>query len=268
MTPDIEISRCAACGFPMPRTERPEPCPACLLRLVLEGEGGSAEAESLDAEGASEPEYTVVAVLGSEEDRTVYLARRAGGRGLVELCVARRPSDLSEVAFQDRVDEICRLRHAGLARVFAGRMTDDGDVCLVTEFVSGPAIDRYCERFTVTPRQAVRLFDQVCEAIDYAHSRGVAHGRLGPRSVLVAGAGPAVVPKVTGWEVPAAPVTPRGDVQGLVEILRAMASALALRDSLGALVASLPPAGSGGAPESVARLRAIVASALSPAAAG
>ena len=265
MTVDTGDLRCPACGSPTLPGPRSGPCPACLLRLALEDDGAGDECGVHDDESEPGPEYRVVTLLDPGEGVTTYLARRVDGCELVELSVAPLGSGLSSEAFMARVRQMTRLRHPGLARVFAGRMTDQGDCCLVAEYVAGQPVAQYCERVGIAPHEAMRLFDQACVAIAYAHANGVAHGSLRPESVLAIAAGPTVAAKVTGWGVCAARSSPDDDVAGLAGILRTLALVPGLSGSLVPVLDRVLGAAARRAHESVGALRAAAAIGSAPA---
>src|SRR5947209_14035057 len=54
------------------------------------------------------------------------------------------------------------------------------------ELVKGLPITRYCDEHALTPRERLRLFVEMCEAVQHAHQKGVIHRDLKPTNVLVA----------------------------------------------------------------------------------
>ena len=54
------------------------------------------------------------------------------------------------------------------------------------EFVDGVPIHRYCERENLTQQQRLKLFLQVCEAVQFAHQNFVVHRDLKPDNILIA----------------------------------------------------------------------------------
>jgi non-specific serine/threonine protein kinase/serine/threonine-protein kinase len=54
------------------------------------------------------------------------------------------------------------------------------------EWVDGVPITKYCDDHQLAPRQRLELFVPVCQAVQYAHQKGILHGDLKPSNVLVA----------------------------------------------------------------------------------
>jgi WD40 repeat protein/serine/threonine protein kinase len=74
----------------------------------------------------------------------------------------------------------------------------------VMELVEGVSITKYCDEHRLTPRDRLRLFIPICQAIQHAHQKGIIHRDLKPSNVLVA---PPPSPPPTGgggngWGVP------------------------------------------------------------------
>ncbi|MEZ5401208.1 MAG: protein kinase [Bryobacteraceae bacterium] len=81
------------------------------------------------------------------------------------------------------------LDHPGIARLFDGGVTDWGAPYLVVEYVEGEHLDEYCNRLHLDPAARLRLFEQVLDAVAYAHSRNIIHRDLKPSNILVSNDG-------------------------------------------------------------------------------
>ena len=77
------------------------------------------------------------------------------------------------------------MDHPNIARVFDAGTTDAGSPYFVMELVDGEPITAFCDRHRLTVRERLALFDQVCQAVQHAHSKGVIHRDLKPGNVLV-----------------------------------------------------------------------------------
>jgi hypothetical protein len=172
------------------------------------------------------PVYRVLTILASEPDRTMYLAEQEEPRRLVTLDVVR-VGPAPGVEDSDRLGERSRAlrswNHPGVPRVIDGRTTPSGDFCVVTQYASGPSLDRYCETHRLDGQRRARLFAQVCETVTDGHRHGVCHGRLRPDMVVAAGTRDEVVPLILGYSiVPDRVPTIEEDISGLEHLARAM----------------------------------------------
>jgi tetratricopeptide (TPR) repeat protein len=105
--------------------------------------------------------------------------------------VLRRRLDLSEVARRRFVEEAhitAQLQHPGIVPVHAVGTLDDGRPYLVMKLVEGRTLAEFLKA-RKSPGDdlppALRVFEQVCETVAYAHSRGVIHRDLKPSNVMV-----------------------------------------------------------------------------------
>ncbi len=134
--------------------------------------------------------YRIERELGRGSMGRVYLAQRADEviSKTVAIKVLRFRSSTLEVLFRGERRILAGLEHAHIARLHdAG--DSDGRLYLVMEYVAGSPLDAHC-RETNLPRSArLRLFRQICDAVDYAHRQGVRHGDLKPSNILVDASG-------------------------------------------------------------------------------
>lgn len=84
---------------------------------------------------------------------------------------------------------LARLEHPHIARMYDGGVTEAGDPYLVMEFVDGRPIDEHCAEEHLGETERLRLFLDVCRAVEFAHRRLVVHCDLKPRNILVTSAG-------------------------------------------------------------------------------
>jgi len=85
------------------------------------------------------------------------------------------------------------LDHPGIVGLMDCGADSDGRSFLVMEFVRGEPLNAYLERTNPTMPPRLELFESICEAVSYLHSRLVVHGDVKPANVLVTAAG---VPKL------------------------------------------------------------------------
>ena len=148
------------------------------------------------ARPSSEPEvgrrigpYRTLRLLGHGGMGSVYLAERADGQfdQQVALKVLRTGFD-SEARSRRFLAErqiLATLNHPNIARLLDGGVTEAGQPFFVMEAVDGQPIDRYCNAHGCSVRERMRLFTEVCAAVQYAHRNLVVHRDLKPSNIFV-----------------------------------------------------------------------------------
>jgi eukaryotic-like serine/threonine-protein kinase len=87
---------------------------------------------------------------------------------------------------------LARLEHPGIVPVHDVGTLSDGRVFYAMKFVEGQRLDKYIEAVTSLPDR-LRLFLRVCDAVAFAHARGVLHRDLKPANVMVGAFGEVLV---------------------------------------------------------------------------
>ncbi|HEY9504998.1 MAG TPA: serine/threonine-protein kinase [Gemmatimonadales bacterium] len=133
--------------------------------------------------------YLVLERLGAGGMGAVYLAERADGqfRQRVVLKLIKRGMDSEEIhrRFLAERQILARLSHPCVARLLDGGVTTDGRPWFAMEYVDGEAITAHCARTRLGVAERVRLFEDVCRAVRYAHQNLVVHRDLKPSNILV-----------------------------------------------------------------------------------
>ena len=137
--------------------------------------------------------YRIVAEIGRGGMGAVYLAERTGAdfehRVAIKLIGTSDAADPLHQRFVAERRILAGLVHPNIARLLDGGVTGDGRPYLVMEFVDGVPITDYCAEQKLDIRARLRLFAEVCAAVQYAHQNLVIHRDLKPRNILVSGEG-------------------------------------------------------------------------------
>ncbi len=121
----------------------------------------------------------------------VYEAEQANPKRSVAIKVLRagRWTDgRIERMFRREAHVLARLKHPAIAAIFQAD-SDDGCSYYTMELVQGVPITQFARDRGLSAKQRLALFQQVCEAIAYAHQRGVIHRDLKPSNILVDASG-------------------------------------------------------------------------------
>jgi serine/threonine protein kinase/predicted negative regulator of RcsB-dependent stress response len=155
--------------------------------------GDVAEHHPSELEGHRIGPYRIVREIGRGGMGAVYLAERDDEqyRHQVAIKLVKRgmDSDLVIRRFKNERQILANLTHPNIAALLDGGTTDDGLPYFVLEYVSGTAIDVYCDARQLTIVERLKLFRTVCAAVQYAHSNLIVHRDLKPGNILVTDGG-------------------------------------------------------------------------------
>jgi serine/threonine protein kinase len=137
--------------------------------------------------------YRIIGPLGEGGMGVVWEAEQQHPHRRVALKVMRRGHLVDEVharMFHREAETLGRLKHPHIAAIYESGHTDDGHDYFAMELVRGATLDDWLQGRppAVTPEElAVRLalMRAVCEAVHYAHQRGVIHRDLKPSNIIV-----------------------------------------------------------------------------------
>ncbi len=137
--------------------------------------------------------YRLTRRIGTGGTSVVYGAERADRQfdKRVAVKLLQHERDDTSLAGRLRAERqvLATLEHPHIARLLDGGETPDGMPYIVMEYVDGDAIDRHCDAARLSLEARLRLFRDVCEAVDYAHAHQVVHRDLKPSNILVTDAG-------------------------------------------------------------------------------
>jgi serine/threonine protein kinase len=133
--------------------------------------------------------YKLVSVLGHGGTGTVYLGERADRQYSAQVAVkivvsATVHGDLG-LRFRAERQILASLNHINIARLLDAGETTEGQPYLVMEYVHGEPVDRYCDRAQLDLRARLKLFLEICSAVQYAHQNLIVHRDLKPANILV-----------------------------------------------------------------------------------
>jgi serine/threonine protein kinase/TolB-like protein len=146
--------------------------------------------------------YQILREIGHGGMGTVYLAERADGQYQKQVAIKLVNPQFGDRHFLRRFlrerQVLAGLEHPNVVRLLDGGATEDGLPYLVLEHVEGVRIDIWCESHKLPVRDCIRLFRNVCAAVEYAHRKDVVHLDIKPGNILVTADG---VPKLLDFGV-------------------------------------------------------------------
>ncbi|WP_347260568.1 protein kinase [Rudaea sp.] len=137
--------------------------------------------------------WRLVRRVGAGGMGVVWLAERADGQfhQSAALKLIKRGMD-TEAVLQRFLRErqiLARLDHPNIAHLLDGGITTDGRPYFAMEYVEGLPLLDYCSKLNADLETRLRLFLEICAAVQFAHERHVVHRDLKPSNVLVTAAG-------------------------------------------------------------------------------
>ncbi|MEL6302439.1 MAG: serine/threonine-protein kinase [Pseudomonadota bacterium] len=136
--------------------------------------------------------YRLTEVIGRGGMGVVYRAARNDGAFEQEVALKLLPTGVSEdhlQRFEAERQILAPLQHPHIARLLDGGFSADGTPYFVMDYVDGVPITQYCDAQQLDVRQRLKLFGQVCSAVQYAHQNLVVHRDLKPSNILVTDGG-------------------------------------------------------------------------------
>ncbi len=137
--------------------------------------------------------YRIVSEIGQGGMGAVYLAERADDAYEKRVAIKMVwPGGIrSEINRRFNIERrvLAALEHPNIARLLDGGVTEDGWSYVVMEYVDGVPITEYCDRQKLSIAERLKLFQSVCEAVQYAHQNLIVHRDLKPSNILVTHAG-------------------------------------------------------------------------------
>ncbi|MDX1945046.1 MAG: serine/threonine-protein kinase [Pirellulaceae bacterium] len=137
------------------------------------------------------PQLEILELLGRGGMGAVYKARQKNLDRIVALKVIP-PEAAKDPAFAERFARearaLARLNHANIVTVHD--FGQAGEIYfLIMEFVDGVNLRQALRAGRLSPREALAIVPQICDALQYAHDQGIVHRDIKPENVLLDRAG-------------------------------------------------------------------------------
>jgi len=191
-----EQRNCPQCGRPLPSDTPGGLCPACLLKRGLESNtiGETAGEKSarwspppVEVLAGSFPELDILELIGRGGMGAVYKARQKELDRLVALKIL--PPEIGQQEsfaqrFAREAQAMAKLSHPNIVTIhdFGQR---GGLYFFLMEYVDGLSLRQLLDAGTVSPTEAIAIVPQICDALQYAHDRGIVHRDIKPENILM-----------------------------------------------------------------------------------
>ena len=103
--------------------------------------------------------------------------------------------------FESERQALAVMDHPNIAKVYDAGVTKTGRPFFVMELVRGVPVNEYCDAKRLSTANRIRLFMDICRAVQHAHQKGIIHRDLKPSNVLVTEHDDKPVPKVIDFGI-------------------------------------------------------------------
>lgn len=186
---------CNHCGNALPVDAPQGLCPRCLGALNLDAETVAPASEMAasrppltPAELAPHfPQLEILACMGRGGMGVVYRARQKTLNRIVALKLVA-PERAQDAKFAERftreAQALARLSHPNIVTVHDFGQAG-GFYYLLMEFVDGVSLRQLLQGGRLSPREALSIVPQICDALQYAHDHGIVHRDIKPENILI-----------------------------------------------------------------------------------
>jgi WD40 repeat protein/serine/threonine protein kinase len=148
--------------------------------------------------------YKLLQQIGEGGCGVVYMAEQEEPvRRRVALKVIKLGMDTKSVIarFEAERQALAMMDHPNIARVYDAGATATGRPYFVMELVRGIKITEFCDENKIPTQERLKLFVQVCQAIQHAHQKGIIHRDIKPSNILVMVNDGVALPKVIDFGI-------------------------------------------------------------------
>jgi len=183
---------CPKCGRALPADAAHGLCPRCVTARSRQPSG---TADAWEPPTAAElarwlPDYDIETIIGRGGMGAVYKGTQKSLDRPVAIKILSATLDESDQGFAERFKNEARalgkLTHPGIVSVYDFGTTAHGLHYIVMEFIDGTDVARMIARKgRLHTDQAMTITARVCDALAYAHERGIIHRDIKPANVMV-----------------------------------------------------------------------------------
>ncbi len=149
---------------------------------------GAFEPPTVDRLAELFPSLEIIELIGAGGMGAVYKARQSGLDRLVALKIL--PEEFGHdvkfaLRFTREARTLAKLSHPNIVSVYEFGNVEDTYYFLM-EFVDGSTLRDVVEARQLAPEHALSIVPHLCDALQYAHDKGVIHRDIKPENILIA----------------------------------------------------------------------------------
>jgi predicted Ser/Thr protein kinase len=184
---------CPSCGKPLAANAPKGLCPECLMRGAFPtgtdtgGKPARFVPPSIEELAPKFPELEILEFVGQGGMGAVYQARQKALDRIVALKILP-PQAATGPGFAERFTRearaLAQLNHPHIVVLYEFGQAD-GLFYFLMEFVDGTNLRQVLNAGRLAPKEALAIVPQICEALQYAHDRGIVHRDIKPDNILL-----------------------------------------------------------------------------------
>ncbi len=191
--PMPDDKKCPQCGTPLPAGTLAGLCPACLLKAgaaadtITDAKQPAFNPPTVAELAVKFPQLEILELIGKGGMGAVYKARQQQLDRIMALKILP-PGIGDDPAFAERfareAKALAKLNHPGIVTIYDFGRTD-GLFYFFMEFVDGVNLRQLLHAGRVSPREALAIVPQICDALQFAHDQGIVHRDIKPENILL-----------------------------------------------------------------------------------
>jgi serine/threonine protein kinase len=195
--PTASSNSCPKCGAALPLAATIGLCPRCLMAEAMAPTQAEAEPSAAQPPLAPEqiaphfPHLEILECLGRGGMGVVYKARQKTLNRFVALKLLA-PERVGDAKFAERftheAQALAALNHPNIVTIHDFGQAG-GFYFLLMEFVDGLNLRQLLRMRKFTPEEALAIVPPLCDALQFAHDRGIVHRDIKPENLLLDKAG-------------------------------------------------------------------------------
>ncbi len=185
-------NKCPQCGATLPSGVLSGLCPACLMKQGAAPDTAHSEGPQFQPPGIEEisrlfPQLEILSLIGKGGMGAVYRARQPALDRVVALKILP-PQVATGSNFVERFNRearaLAKLNHPNIVAVYEFGQAG-GLSYFVMEYVDGVNLRELERAGKLSPREALQIVPQICEALQFAHDEGIVHRDIKPENILL-----------------------------------------------------------------------------------
>ena len=175
---------CPSCSTNLSDHHPDDLCPVCVLRAASDI---PLQLPALDDIQTSFPDLEILECIGRGGMGIVYKARQSKLERIIALKILD-PGLQSDPSFEERfireAKTLAKLNHPNIVSILDYGQNDDL-YWLTMEYVDGLNLRDALQTDSFTEKQSLHIIPALCDAIQFAHDKGITHRDIKPENILL-----------------------------------------------------------------------------------